>query len=199
MGQEGVEEVGEVEEAEEPNTSKTTTAMTTEAETETETEMVTTRDTSSHRRMRAGEEEEEGRQGDTRPRIRTTRREEGTRTAGVVTRGREAAEDEEARISMRRSRRREEIAEAMAGEEVRLHHEVTAGDTKARVDRLGLTWGEEVDRGVQTQVVSVLRFLARKRLLTMSRGSAKADGRSGGTASGRTAGAAVCWRGFKWW
>lgn len=186
-----------MEEVEEPNTNKTTTAMTTEAETET----ATTRDTSSRHRMRAGEEEEEERRrGDTRRRTRTTRREEDTQTAGVVTRGREVAGDEEARTSMRRSLRREEIVEAMVGEEMRLHHEATVGDTQARADRLGLTWGEEVGPGARIQVVSILPFLARKRLLMMSRGSAKANARSGWTASGRTAGATVCWRGFKrWW
>ena len=188
----------EAEEAEEEaNTSKTTTAMTTEAEAET----VMIRDTSSRRRMRAGEEEEEeDRRGDTRRRTRTTSREEGHQTAGVVTRGPKAAEDAEARISMRRSLRREEIAGAMAGEGVRLHHEATAGDTKARLDRLGLTWGEEVGREARIQVVSVLPFLARKRLLMMSRNSAKTNARSGGPASRWAAGAAICWRGFKrWW
>jgi hypothetical protein len=161
MAQERAKEGGEGEEA---STSKTTTAMTTEAEAEAEAEAetATTRDTSSRRRMRAGEEEEEakGHRGDTHHRTRTTRREgEGTRMAGVVTRGCKAAEDEEARTSMRRSRRREEIAEGMAGEEMRLHHEATAGDTKARLDRLGLTWGEEgFGRGGQIQVVSVLPF-----------------------------------------
>lgn len=117
----------------------------------------------------------------------------------VVTRGRKPAEDEVARTSMRRDPRREETAEDMAGEEMRPHHEATVGDTQAKVDRLGLTWGEEgAGLVAQIQVVSVLPFLPRKQLLTTSRSSTKTDARSRGTASGR-AGAAVCWRGYKWW
>ena len=118
----------------------------------------------------------------------------------VVTRGRKPAEDEGARTSMRRGRRREETAEDMAGEEMPPHHEATVGDTQAKVDRLGLTWGEEgVGLGAQIQVVSIAPFFPRKRLLIMSRRScAKTDAWSGSTASG-WAGAAVCWRGYKWW
>lgn len=146
---------------EEANTSKTTMAMT------TETETATTRDTSSRRRMRGAvvvaEEEARDSRGDTHPRTRTTRQEGGTQTEAAVIRGLEAAEDEEARIPMRRTHRREETAEAMAGEEICLHHEAIAGDTKARVDHPDRTWGEEVRPGVpgaQIQVVSVLSFLA---------------------------------------
>ena len=66
---------------------------------------------------------------------------------------------------MRRSLRHEVIAEEdMAGVGTRLHHEATAGDTQAKVDLLGLTWGEEAVqrlwsvRRTRIQAVSVLAF-----------------------------------------
>jgi type IV pilus biogenesis protein CpaD/CtpE len=137
---------------EEASTSKMITATTTE----TPTGMATTKDTSSRRQMRVEEVEEvvegRGRRGDTRRRARTTHREE------VRIQELEAAGVAVARISMRKGLHQEEIAEAMAQEEAHLHREATAGDIKARVDRLGLTWGEEVGRGVQIQVVSFLGF-----------------------------------------
>ncbi|OBT50243.1 hypothetical protein VE04_10365 [Pseudogymnoascus sp. 24MN13] len=135
--------------------------MTTEAEAEAET--ATTRDTSSRRRMRAAEEAvaKGHRRGVAHHRTRTTRREEGIQMAGVVvTRGRKPAEDEVARTSMRRDPRQEETAEDMAGEEMPPHHEATVGDTQAKVDRLGLTWGEE-GVGLEAQI-QVVRGVARK-------------------------------------
>jgi hypothetical protein len=126
------------------NTRKTTMAMT------TATGKVTIRDTSSSRLLtiRAGEEGGVHHRGDTRHRIRVTRRE------GV-------AGDEEARISMRGVLRRGGIAEEGMAEGMRRLRAVTAEDTRARADLEVLTWDEEVAgrrwsvRGLRIQEVSV--------------------------------------------